>query len=96
MFVMLVFHIMSGAFGAGPVEDRVKEASPWNCGHSYWSKSPWLDRFGVFASVVGALTELPSRVKIAVKLDEMKSRVKIANAKLWLRIFILMPQRVNE
>ena len=41
--VMLVFQRTFDVAGAGPAENREKEESPWNWGHSYWFKIPELE-----------------------------------------------------
>ena len=37
---MLVFQSTFDVAGAGPSEEREKDESPWNWGHSYWFKMP--------------------------------------------------------
>ena len=51
---MFTCHWKVGVFGAGPAENRVNAASPWNWGHSYWFRL-----LSVFADT-----------EIAVKIDE--------------------------
>jgi len=37
---MLVFQRTFDVAGAGPAENREKDESPWNWGHSYWFRLP--------------------------------------------------------
>ncbi len=64
---MFVFHMISGASGAGPAEKRVKDASPSNCGHSYWSKLPLL----AVASTSPKALEVPS-ARLCIFEDRIK------------------------
>ena len=87
MPVMFVFHKMSGASGAGPSEKRVNDLSPWNCGHSYWSKLLSV----VLPVVLDALTTFfPIREK-AIKFDTIKNDNKMATTVSFFGIFMFNP-----
>jgi hypothetical protein len=89
---MFVFHKMSGASGAGPAEKRVKDGSPCNCGHSYWSKSPYLAEVP-FAGASEAAATLPNFGN-ASKVGKINSKTStVANdATESLGLFILSLQ----
>ena len=73
---MFVFHSTFEVAGAGPAEDREKEESPWNWGHSYWFKLPELE---VELGLTCAFTEtVPNGKGPKAKTEETSSRTKIA------------------
>jgi hypothetical protein len=89
---MFVFHRMSGASGAGPAEKRVKPESPCNCGHSYWSKLPYLAELP-FAGASEAAFTLPifGNASKVGKINSKTSTVAIV-AKESFGLFILSLQ----
>jgi len=75
MPVMFVFHNTFDVAGAGPAEDREKDESPWNWGHSYWFKIPELETTLAFNC---AFTEFLPVCKLRdIKIDERSTRTKI-------------------
>jgi hypothetical protein len=89
MPVTLAFQRMSDVSGAGPDENREKEESPMNWGHSYWSR---LELTEVVLPLVCALTrfEFDCKVKTAETV-ETSSSAKI-NVTLILICVTLAPK----
>jgi hypothetical protein len=88
MPVMFVFQRMSGASGAGPDDERVKDESPWNCGHSYWSRSPYLE------GALEVLVVLCPKLEKTAKSETNSSKAKTATVKTTFEVFILPPRRI--
>jgi hypothetical protein len=89
----LAFQSISGVFGAGPAEKRVKEESPINCGHSYWSRLEFAEVVLAFNCAL-AKFEFDCKEKTA-KTDEISRNAKI-NATLIFTCVESYPPRMND
>ena len=80
---MLVFQSTFDVAGAGPSEEREKDESPWNWGHSYWFKMPE----EIELVLTCAFTELGSAwKKKEPKIDDKSNRTKIDATLIFLII----------
>src|SRR3990170_1365467 len=77
MPVMFAFHMMSPVSGPGPAENLVAEASPSNCGHSYWSK--FSSSFPV-ALVIALWAFATFPWKLVTKLTSERTRIRAMTA----------------
>jgi hypothetical protein len=68
MLDMVVFQRIEEADGAGPVENRVQEESPWNCDHSYCDK---------FTFAASELVVSAEEVVNEARMDRPKSTHKV-------------------